>query len=369
MSQDGPVEGSGIEGAKQYPCKSCGARLQYSPGASALECPHCGAQARIPQSENDIQELDFHAWVRASVTDTMTQEQKAIRCEACGAETVLEGHETAKRCMFCDSPLVAEPLVQRHLRPSSVLPFKVPKEMASAMFLKWVSSRWFAPSDLQGTARATDIDGVYVPYWTYDSNTTSFYRGERGVDYTVTETYTTTENGQTVTKTRQVTKTRWYPVSGTVWETFDDVLVCASTALPEGMVRSLEPWDLKALVPYQDDYLAGYKAESYRVDLADGFEKAKVIMDDAIRRSIERDIGGDHQRIHLVRTRYDDITFKHVLLPLWISAYRYQNKVWRFLVNARTGEVQGERPYSALKIAMFVFTLAAIIALIIYFAQ
>lgn len=367
--QDGPIEGSGIEGAKQYPCKSCGARLQYAVGTSALECPHCGAKASIPQSENDIREMDFHAWVQASVSDAMTQEQKAIRCEACGAETVLEGHETAKRCMFCDSPLVAEPLIQRHIRPSSVLPFKIPKEQATAQFQTWVSSRWFAPSDLKATARAAAIDGVYVPYWTYDSDTESFYRGERGVDYYETETYTTQENGQTVTKTRQVRKTRWYPASGVVWEAFDDVLVCASTSLPDGLVSSLAPWDLKALVPYQDDYLAGYKAEAYRVDLADGFEKAKGIMDVAIRMSVGRDIGGDHQRIHTVRTRYDDITFKHALLPLWISAYRYNDKVWRFLVNARTGEVQGERPYSAIKIALFVVTLIAIIGLIIFFTQ
>ena len=370
MADDGQgLEGTGIEGAKQYPCKSCGARLQYSPGASALKCPHCGTESRIPQSAAEIVELDFHAWVQASVSDAMTKEQKALKCGACGAETVLEGHETAKRCMFCDSPLVAEPLIQRHIRPSSVLPFKVTRDQAVQEFQKWVTSRWFAPSDLQATARAAAVDGVYMPFWTYDTNTQSWYTGERGVDYWETETYTTTENGESVTKTRQVRKTRWYTVSGLVWDNFDDVLVCATTSLPDKLVGSLAPWDLKALAPYSDDFLAGYKAESYRVDLADGFEKAKDIMAVTIRGTINHDIGGDHQRIHSVRTQYDDITFKHVLLPLWISAYRYNDKVWRFLVNARTGEVQGERPYSAVKIAAFVIALLSIIGTILYFSQ
>ena len=31
--------------------------------------------------------------------------------------------------------------------------------------------------------------------------------------------------------------------------------------------------------------------------------------------------------------------FKHILLPLWLSAYHYRDQSYRFMVNARTGEV------------------------------
>ena len=82
-----------------------------------------------------------------------------------------------------------------------------------------------------------------------------------------------------------------------------------------------------------------------------------------IRATIARDIGGDHQRIHSVDTRYFNVTFKHALLPVWISAYRFHERTFRFLVNARTGEVQGERPYSWIKITLAV--LAAIVAILI----
>ncbi len=46
-----------------------------------------------------------------------------------------------------------------------------------------------------------------------------------------------------------------------------------------------------------------------------------------------------------------------------MGAYRFQAKVYQVLVNARTGEVQGERPYSAVKIALLValILLAAVI--------
>jgi hypothetical protein len=178
----------------------------------------------------------------------------------------------------------------------------------------------------------------------------------------VSETYTTTENGRQVTRTRQVRKTRWYPASGTVRDTFDDVLVLASDSLPRKEADALQPWDLPALVAFSDEYLAGFRTESYRVPLDQGFELAKPVMDETIHCTIRSDIGGDEQQVHGAETRWDDVTFKHVLLPVWISAYRYRDRVYRRLVNARTGEVQGERPWSWIKIALL-----AILVLIVAF--
>ena len=72
------------------------------------------------------------------------------------------------------------------------------------------------------------------------------------------------------------------------------------------------------------------------------------------------DIGGDQQRIHDIDTTISDVTFKHILLPVWLAAYKYNNKTYRFVVNGRTGRVQGERPWSAIKI-----TIAIVLALIV----
>ncbi|MBL7918471.1 MAG: primosomal protein N' (replication factor Y) - superfamily II helicase, partial [Bacteroidia bacterium] len=93
------------------------------------------------------------------------------------------------------------------------------------------------------------------------------------------------------------------------------------------------------------------------------------IMDGSITGSVKSDIGGDVQTISSMNTSYNDITFKHILLPLWISAYKYNNKTYRFTINARTGEVQGERPYSFWKIFFLVVSVIAVIAAIIYFAD
>lgn len=350
---------------RDFPCKSCGANLEYTPGVADLSCPYCGSVNHIPQSEEEVRELSFEAALKGG-SEQPTIEQLSVRCGGCGAQQTLEENVTAARCAFCDNPLVVQAEATRQIQPKALLPFHVERKSAEQAFERWLAGLWFAPSDLKRRARTGKIDGVYIPFWTYDCETESYYRGERGEHYYETETYTEEENGERVTKTRQVRRTRWYSASGVVWEHFDDVLVLASSSLPRPLTDALEPWDLEALVPFDERYLAGFRTECYQLDLPSGFEQAKGVMDGVIRGEVRRDIGGDEQRIHSVRTRHYDITYKHILLPVWISAYRYGDKPFRFLVNARTGEVQGERPWSAIKITFAVLAALAVIALIVF---
>ena len=90
-------------------------------------------------------------------------------------------------------------------------------------------------------------------------------------------------------------------------------------------------------------------------------------MERGIRTTVCKDIGGDHQQITSLSTAYNDISFKHILLPIWLSAFRYNEKVYRFMINGRTGEVQGERPYSVIKIVLASLAVIAI-GVGIYFA-
>jgi len=347
---------------KSFKCQKCGAKMQFVPGSDSQECPYCGHENPIPKSEEDIEELDFASVLAQQSEAEQTDERLTLKCGNCGAEATTDPNVTSQACPFCGSHIVATASSTRQIKPKSLLPFKVTLQESRAAFKRWLSGLWFAPNELKrGAARADKLAGMYVPYWTYDCDTTSFYRGQRGEHYWETQHYTTRENGKTVHKTRRVRKTRWYPASGTVWNSFDDVLVLASDSLPGKYTERLEPWDLPNLVPYSDEYLSGFRAESYQVDLAEGFQRAQEPIDAAINQSIRRDIGGDEQRISHVKTRHDHITFKHILLPIWISAYRYRDRTYRFLINGRTGEVQGERPWSWVKILLAAAGVAAAI--------
>ncbi|WFB34521.1 hypothetical protein P3T73_10145 [Kiritimatiellota bacterium B12222] len=355
----------------EFPCENCGARMDFSPSSQKVTCPYCQHEMDIPQNEDEIEELDFHAYVTQTLKAEDTVDALTVTCATCHAETTLEENVTATNCPFCGSAIVTDPGHRRVIRPRSLLPFRVEDKEAMGLFREWIGKLWFAPTKVKQYARTHkgNLSGVYVPYWTYDANTISHYTGKRGDDYYVTEHYTTTENGRSVSRTRQVRKTRWRNVSGNVFRSFDDVLVLASHSLPDKHIQKLEPWDLNALVPYDQNYLAGFRAEAYQVDLESGFTEAKNIMEPEIRQEVKRDIGGDHQRISSLTTQYKQPTFKHILLPVWISAYSFKGTTYRFLVNARTGEVQGERPYSAIKITFAVIAgllLAAIIAYVVY---
>ncbi|HED33813.1 MAG TPA: hypothetical protein ENJ08_06295 [Gammaproteobacteria bacterium] len=319
----------------------------------AITSPEASYEAAI--------ELDLNAYIDGFEENNPQLERQVINCKGCGAETMLGENQQAKVCSFCDTPLVLEQAETRTLiKPKGLLPFKIERVDARQNFKAWLSGLWFAPNDLKKQITQHDkFKGVYLPFWTYDCDTTSLYAGQRGEYYYVTVSGT---DGKGSTTSQEERRTRWSDTRGQVYCAFDDILVPASHSLEQDKLNALQPWDLKHLVDYKDEYLSGYVAETYQVSLKSGYATAKKTMDSRIYREIKRDIGGDEQRVDSIDTRYQDATFKHVLLPVWISAYRYRSKLYQILVNARTGEVQGMRPYSWIKITLAVSGVAAVIA-------
>lgn len=344
--------------------------MEFDPRTGGLKCPYCGkTEALAPDAARSVSENNLEDYLHAGPERLATLSASAVQitCDSCGATTTFEPTEVAGFCAFCGAKVVAQPVAADPLiAPEAVLPFGVPKKDAVGHIKQWLSSRWFAPNALKSMAQHDSIQGVYLPFWTYDARTRSRYSGQRGEHYYVTETYTETDDeGRTVQRERQVQHTRWWPVQGVVGRDFDDVTIPATTSVNRPRLSALEPWDFPALVPYAPAYLSGFKAQRYQVELGQGFDEAKSLMAGTIESDVRSDIGGDEQLVNHVDTDYFDLTFKHILLPVWIAAYRYQGKVFQVVVNARTGEVQGERPYSVWKIAGLVLAILAAIVLFV----
>ncbi|HIP60670.1 MAG TPA: hypothetical protein EYH01_09610 [Campylobacterales bacterium] len=147
-----------------------------------------------------------------------------------------------------------------------------------------------------------------------------------------------------------VARVEWTPVRGVVERDFDDVLIGATRTIPRKLIDSLEPWDLHNLENFDDKYLSGFESEVYQVALDDGFEYAKDYMSYAIREAVRRKIGGDKQQITDLKIYHDKSSFKYILLPIWTAHFRHNKKDFRFAINARSGQIRGERPYSKTKI-------------------
>ncbi len=340
---------------RQFPCVACGAGLTYQPGSTQLVCAYCGAVNPIPEEKAQVREIDYHATLAELEAHSPMIEQQVVPCQTCGARTTLPPNVTSGLCVFCGQPIVATGQSIKQIKPHALLPFTLDRGRAYAAFRQWLGGLWFAPEKISRLSQQPgSLMGIYLPFWTYDSDATTDYTGRRGDDYYVTRTRTVMRNGKPSVETYQERHTRWRHVAGRVFHHFDDLLIFATGALPEAQIQPLAPWDLAALVPYQDEYLSGFEAQSYTVDLPTGFDLACQRMVPTIRSGIAQDIGGDHQEIDQTATQYGAITFKHILLPVWISAFQYEGKTYRIMVNARTGKVHGERPWDTVKILLAV---------------
>ncbi|MEE9427478.1 MAG: TFIIB-type zinc finger domain-containing protein [Paracoccaceae bacterium] len=351
----------------RFPCDTCGADMRFAPDHGELVCDHCGNEQEIGLDKfvaNPIGELDYLSALDADLPEQEIEEYRVLSCPNCGAQVEFDSVNHAAECPFCATPVVTDTGLHRHIKPRGLLPFTLSESDGRKVMSDWLGALWFAPNGLKDYSRkGRTMDGIYVPYWTYDADTKSQYRGSRGKVYY--ETRTVRRNGKT--QTQRVQKVRWRSKSGRVARWFDDVLVLGSRSLPKKFTDALEPWDLAALEPYQPEYLAGFRAEGYTVQINEGYQEARTHMDRVIRRDVKFDIGGDRQKISDVQTVVNDVTFKHVLLPVWLAAYKYRGKSYRFVVNGRSGRVQGERPWSIVKIFFAVLVVAIIAGVIGYF--
>lgn len=351
-----------------FPCERCGADLTFNIGQQDLKCPYCGFEKRIQLDENAvICEQDFHETLARQmerrterIPEGAEQNYNNVRCASCGANVVFTGTLTSSFCPYCGSPIQRDEVHTLELRipVDGVMPFLIEETRARSNLAAWVRSRWFAPNTFLKHGVDGNFHGVYLPYWTFDSLTFTVYAGQRGEYY-----YVTVGTGK---NRRTERRTRWYPASGRFQRFFDDVLVVATDQLNGKMLLALEPWPLQKCIPFTQQVLAGYFARTYDVELDAGFERGKRRIDSALLREVKQRIGGDTQRVSSVDTRYDGITFKHLLLPVWLLAYQYKEKPYQVFVNAATGEVQGERPYSWVKITLTVVSILATVGTVVF---
>jgi len=368
-----PGEPPGIAAAtaesRTFPCQSCGGDLTFHIGVQSLRCPFCGAVKEMTADPGAaVREQDFRAMLErlAALRGQGRHDEQGFReieCDACSGTVRFEGTLTSKGCPYCGSPLQLEGAHEAgHRVPvDGVVPFQVDRKTAAERFRRWVKSRWFAPGEFTKYGTHGKFNGIYLPYWTFDSMTDTSYTGQRGDHYYVTE-----GSGN---KKRRVQRTRWRPAAGRFQRFFDDTLVPAGSGLPDKHVRSLEPWPLERAVPFDRGLLAGFLARTYDVGLDRGFDEAREVMEHALRAEVRQRIGGDVQRIHTIDTAHAAVTFKHLLLPLWMLAYRFKGKTYQVVVNAVTGEVRGDRPWSWIKIALAAVAAAAVAGVAILFLR
>lgn len=353
--------------SKHFECPSCGAFQTFDPAIGKLNCGFCNTQTDIPLSRDAIERFDLDEKL-ASIVTREAFGDKESSCDKCGASFEFETHSFATHCPYCDVPAIVD--CTQDIEPKSLIPFKITRKDAKLRFKKWVSSRWFAPNAFKKYLNDNQIlKGYYLPHWLYDSDTTSNYTGQRGDRYYVTVTKTVVEDGKSRQVEEQEARINWTSVSGVVGVNFDEVVVGASPRVDRDILDDLEPWDTKDLTTFDSRYISGFEAEEYSTSLHKGFDIAKEKMAQKIDRKVRDDIGGDEQRVDSINTSYYNNRYKNTLLPIWSASFSWNNRDYNYAINAQTGEVVGERPYSIVKILFFTLGVGAIITSIAYYEE
>lgn len=341
-------------------CPNCGATVVFDPATGGMHCDYCGYTCELPSAdaEHEICEMDFEAALHTE-SFNWGEQKKEVQCKQCGAVTVYDALETAAVCPFCGSTSVMPAANENTIAPGAVCPFAITKDQAGERFTRWIKGKLFAPRKAKKNARPEAFQGVYLPYWTYDAQTTSNFTGRAGYDRTVKDR---DGNRKTVTD--------WRHVNGVYQEFFDDVTVMASKRQTDSGVRACEPFDFSKLVPYSPQVVAGFIAERYSVGLKEGWESAQKTIQSNLRSDIQsyirRHWNADRADSVHFSTLYSNITYKYLLVPTWISSFKYKDKVYQFAVNGQTGKVGGKAPVSAWRVIIAILLGIGVIAGLAY---
>ena len=342
-------------------CPQCGGVMDFNPASGNLKCPYCDYEEAIKVQEETpkkAEELDFYS-AEHTASKNWGIETKTVLCKACGAESIYDALQTSAVCPFCGSNQVMDANEQDTIAPGGVVPFSISDKEAAERFKKWIKRRWFCPKLAKESAKPKSFNGVYLPYWTFDTDTFSSYQGEYGIDHTKRD-----RNGNTHTETK------WYRTNGTHREFINDELVLASKNHNSSILKAIEPFDTENNKSYKPEYIAGFVAERYSVGLKDAWNIAIPSIKSKLQRHISDNIRHEHRADHVrnlrLGTDFSNITYKYLLLPVWVSNFKYNDQVYQFMVNGQTGKVYGKTPISVPKVIITVVAIIVIIAILYY---
>ncbi len=329
------------ETATTYRCPQCGAPTRFDVSAGGVACEHCGYTAPLKAQVvgRAAEEYEFTLETLEKAEQGWGAERRELHCDACGASLTIPVNALTVTCPFCTSNRVnvrAAPADQ--LRPRFLVPFKIKPDQLRSRVTEWLGKGWYHPKELAASSVLDRFSGVYLPFWTFDTQIAASWKAEVGHERQ--ERYY--DGGSKEWRTRTVIDWRWE--NGQVVLNIDDYLVNASANISQLILSRILPFDLNQLVAYQADYLAGMQAKGYDRNLPDSWELAKAALREDAHKACMEDISSSHVRNFSMVADFGDETWRYILLPVYLSTYKFQEKVYQVMVNGQTGSIAGQKP-------------------------
>lgn len=307
-----------------FKCKSCDAVMVFDPDAQALKCPFCDSIGTEQKKGDDSMSV----------------------CPSCGGELTPGQYTSADKCPYCGNFMIYDKRVEGEYKPDKVIPFKISKKKAVEAMEEEFGSRKFTPADFLSEKTLVSMQGYYVPFFMYDYDIDSVYRGEG------TKVTNSWREGN-----YKCTEISTYMVNRHMKATYDNVPADASLQMPDYLMDLVEPYDYELLTDFDPKVLSGFLAEIYNMPSDEIEQRAR----DKATKSASNIVMGSMSGMSLSTPVEDRLTStlketEFALFPVWKYTYTHGGRIFDFYVNGQTGKVIGKTPVSKLKV--FVYALA-----------
>lgn len=307
-------------------CDTCGALVDLED----LFCANCGTEVPDHQQSN-MTRLPLQA--------------KNFQCKGCGASMNYDADAQTLKCPFCGSVDLQEDPTKGILAPEYVVPFSLDRIAAETHLRNWLGSSFWHPSDLRSAAQLTELRAVYVPFWIFDTHVQTHWTAD-------------------TSRTPPGAHASWYPVAGQGDRDYADVWIPASAGIPARELAAVEPFDLSAAVPPDKVDLEDVTVEQMTVSRRYARPLAQSRLEAMESQAVAGHVPGSSRHIH-VNVLMDGATSRAALVPVYVMAYLYRDRVYRFVVNGQTGKATGTAPVAANKVLSVIGIIAVVILIII----
>jgi predicted RNA-binding Zn-ribbon protein involved in translation (DUF1610 family) len=323
----------------EFKCPQCGATTAYSASDGGLTCSHCGYY-EAPQKAavgKRATEFEFTTETMQRSAQGWGEQRKEMACQSCGALTSIPLDQLTHTCAFCGSnEVIQRQAPQDILRPRFVIPFKIEPGACQGIARRWLVSSWMTPAGLRNVSTLANYTAIYLPYWTFDAVTTAGWKAEVGHQ----EKRRYFKDGEW--KERTVTVWRWE--SGHVRLDIDDLVVPGTARLSAVLMERIKDFDLRALAPYDPQYLAGLQAQSYDVPLEKAWEEGRRQMRERTRQACLGQASTSQVRNFSMNLDFAEESWRYILAPVYLATYKYDKQPYQVMINGQTGEISGQRP-------------------------
>ena len=314
--------------AQRFVCPQCGGRLTYSPDGSSLTCEYCAQRRTVAgthqETRSNLPGQDFTIAMATAKGHSRPVATRTFECHACGAVFLLAPEMVSLTCPYCASVYVIEQAETRQLLPpEGVIPFSIPESIVRRIMIAW-----FKQQRLPANIRLDPPRGLYFPAWIFT------------ISGPLPWNSLIPDNNDFDTP---YAMDGWKTHSGMELVAQDDILVPGSQTVPEKWSDRFCHYDLDQLVPYDPAYLADWPAESYQINLSDASLEARSMVLEQARSAVKNKIPAFHKNLYLDSKDLMVETFKLILLPVWISHCRVDQKNYPIMINGQTGKVWGRK--------------------------